>query len=199
MGIRNFFFSKKKQKELKALIENFKTLEELEKSNLLLWEQDKRRLFLEEPIANLMMVDEKTWKNFLTNVFTWVYYNECMDAVNTAIMMEQLKAVRRAKKICNTLTMRDINRIKDARRSEITFADIENKTPEVKPFELYVVRGNSQAVPKSKNKGGTEEENENIVAGGEIVCVGTFDPNTEQFDIALWQDVKLFMEQGHED
>ena len=202
MGIANVFKSKdkrreeKKRKELGNLCKNFKTLEELEKYGLILWGQKNRRLFLEEPIANLMMVSEESWNNFLRNCFTWIYYNECMDAVNGAMMMEELKAVRHAKKKCNTLSMRDINRIKEARRKEITFADIESKTPEVKAFEIYVIRANSEAMPKSKNKGGAEEENEGIIPGGEISCVGTYDPNTDQFDIALWEDVKVFMEQG---
>lgn len=202
MGIMNIFRSRKKrraireQKELGQMCRNFKTLEQLQKSGLLLWNQAQRRLYLEQPIATLMMRNEKKWTAFLRNCFFWIYYNECVGAMDGLILDEELKAVRRAKKICNTLTMRDIQRIKSARRNEIAFEDYEKHAPEVKPFEFFMIRENSEAVPRSRNKGGTDKENERIVAGGELLCVGQYDPEAEQFDIALWTDVQMFIHQN---
>lgn len=201
MEFMNIFRSRKKrraireQKELAQMCQNFKTLEQLQKSGLLLWDQAQRRLYLEQPMAVLMMKSNKTWATFLQNCFYWIYYNECVGAMDGLILDEELKAVRRAKKICNTLTMRDIQRIKSARRNEIAFEDYEKHAPEVKPFEFFVIRENSDAIPKSKNKGGTDEENEGRVAGGELLCVGQYDPEAEHFDIALWTDVQIFIRQ----
>lgn len=201
MGIMNIFRSRKKrraireQKELAQMCRNFKTLEQLQKSGLLLWDQAQRRLYLEQPIAVLMMKNNKTWTTFLQNCFYWIYYNECVDAMDGLLLDEELKAVRKAKKICNTLTMRDIQRIKTARRKEIAFEDYEKHAPEVKPFEFFVIRENSEVVPKSKNKGGTDKENKKIVAGGELLCVGQYDPDATHFDIALWTDVQAFLTQ----
>lgn len=198
MGILNIFRSRKKrraikeQKKLAQICRNFKTLETLQKSGLILWDLAQRRLYLEQPIAMMMMNSDKNWRTFLKNCFLWIYYQECVDAMDTLMLDKELKAVRRAKKICNTLTMHDINRIKTACRNEIAFEDYEKHAPEIKPFEFFVIRENSEAVPRSKNKGGTEEGNENIVAGGELFCVGQYDPNAETFDIALWSDVQSF-------
>lgn len=202
MGFMDIFCSRKKrraireQKELAQMCRNFKTLEQLQKSGLLLWDQTKHRLYLEQPMAVLMMKNNKTWATFLQNLFYWIYYNECVGAMDGLILDEELKAVRRAKKKCNALTMRDIQRIKSARRNEIAFEDYEKHAPEIKPFEFFVIRENSDAVPKSKNKGGTDEENEGIVAGGELLCVGQYDPEAEHFDIALWTDVQAFIRQN---
>lgn len=198
MRILDIFRSRKKrramreQKELEQICRNFKSLEALQKSGLILWDLPRRRLFLEQPIAMMMMNSNKTWRAFLQNCFLWIYYQECVDAMDTLMLDKELKAVRRAKKICNTLTMRDINRIKTACRNEIAFEEYERHAPEIKSFEFFVIRENSEAVPRSKNKGGTDEENENIVAGGELFCVGQYDPNAETFDIALWSDIQSF-------
>lgn len=187
--------AKQSEKELASLSANFKRLEELQRTGLLLWDAKQRRLFLEQPLALIMMRKEETWKNFLKNCYAWIFYNECAAAVDTLIIDEELKAVRRAKKMCNTLTMRDINRIKEAKRNEISLEDCEKNTPEVKPFEFFVIRENSEAVPLSKNKGGTGDED--VVPGGEIFCIGQYDPDENNFVIALWEDVKFFMQHGN--
>lgn len=205
MNILNIFRSrqkreaKQKEKKLAQMCANFKSLEQLEKSGMILWEQDKRRLFLEQPLAQLMMATDKKWRNFLKNVFTWVYYNECVENMNALVLDEQLKAVRRAKKVCNTLTMRDINRIKSAKKREITYAEFEGKAPKVLPFEFFVIHENSEAVPVSKNRGGEGEDTEGIIPGGEVLCVGQYDPETNNFDIATWGEVKAFLKLNNED
>lgn len=198
MGIFSFLRSrikrraKKEKKELEVLGNAFKHLDDLQKNGLLLWEPKLRRLFLEQPLALIMMRKEKTWKNFLQNCYAWIFYQECANAVDTLFIDEELKAVRRAKKICNTLTMRDINRIKEAKRNEISFEDCEKNIPEIKPFEFFVIRENSEAVPTSRNKGESGEE-QDIIPGGEIFCVGQYDPENNEFAIAIWEDVKNFM------
>lgn len=186
---------KRERKELAQTCKNFKTLELLQKKGLILWDEQKRRLFLEQPIAMVMMASEKKWRAFLQNCFAWIYYQECQSAVDAYMLDEELKAVRKAKKVCNTLNMRDIQRIKSARRSEIAFSDIEGKAPKVQPFEFFVIRENSEAVPVSKNHGGAGDDTEGIVPGGELLCVGQYNPTAQNFDIALWSDVKNFLQQ----
>lgn len=205
MSIFNIFRSRKnretkqKEKELAQMCANFKNLDQLEKSGLILWEQDKRRLFLEQPLAVLMMANENKWRNFLRNIFMWVYYNECVENMKALVLDEQLKAVRRAKKKCNTLTMRDINRIKSARKNEIKFEDFDGKNPPMQPFEFFVIHENSEAIPVSKNHGGEGEDTDGIVPGGEVLCVGQYDPNADTFDITSWNEVKTFLKLNGEE
>lgn len=200
MNILNIFRSRKKreanqkEKELAQMCANFKSLDQLEKSGMILWQQDKRRLFLEQPLALLMMTTDERWRNFLKNVFTWVYYNECVESMNALVLDEQLKAVRRAKKKCNTLTMRDIQRIKSAKKQEIRYEDFEKKAPEVQSFEFFVIHEDSEAIPVSKNHGGEGEDTEGMVPGGRVLCVGQYDPEADTFDIATWEEVKTFLE-----
>lgn len=202
MNILNIFRSRKKReekrkkKELDQICSNFRSLEQLEKSGVILWEQDKRRLFIEQALAQLMMASDKNWKNFLQNVFLWVYYQECVENVNAMVLDEQLKAVRKVKKKYCSLTMRDIQRIKSAKLQEISYAQCEEKAPEVRPFEFFVIRENSEAIPVSKNHGGEGEDTEGIVPGGEVLCVGQYDPDAETFDIATWNEVKTFLERN---
>lgn len=202
MGLLSIFKSRKKreqkrkEKELAQMCANFKSLDQLEKSGMMLWQQDKRRLFLEQTLAQLMMVSDEKWKSFLKNVFTWVYYNECVDNMNAMIVDEQLKAVRRAKKKCNTLTMRDINRIKSAKKQEIPYEAFEKQAPEVQPFEFFVIHQDSEAIPVSKNHGGKGEDTEGMIPGGRVLCVGQYDPDADNFDIATWAEVKAFLEQN---
>lgn len=194
MGIFSIFKSKKQRKldEIARVSSVFKTLFELQKDGLILWEGEKRRLYIEQPLAILMMSKECKWRAFLHNCYLWVYYQECESTVESYMVEEELKAVRRAKKVCPNLSVRDINRIKAAKREEISFSDIEKIAPELKAFEFFIIRRNSEALPGKGADGGTGE----TVAGGELQCVGQYNPESKTFEIALWKDVEKFIHQN---
>ena len=73
------------------------------------------------------------------------------------------------------LTRNDIDRIRRARRAEIAQSDM--KPPRVEGFEFFIIRDTTDAQP-------------------DIVAVGHYDPDTEQIEMATWQEVKLLLEQA---
>jgi len=180
------WFSKKKReekarlKELGGLVHNFASLEKLEKGGMLTFDVKNRRLFIEQPLAVVMMKDAESWQNFMRNVFQWLYYKQCQEAWDTFLQREELKAVREATKKYALMTRADIERVKRARRGEVTASDVA--APKVEPFEFFVIRDTSVTA-----------ESQSAVPGGEILAVGNFNPETEALEMATWEEVRKFL------
>jgi len=184
------FLEKTRSKQTAGILAVLKktcgTLDQLEKSGLIAFDKKNRRLFIEQALAALMLRNEESWGNFMHNCFTWLYMRQSREAWETYILKEELKAVRRAKKKVTLLTRKDVERIRRARRGEIGLTDME--PPKVEPFEFFVIRDDAEAVPENK-------DDRQKVAGGVIVAVGNYNPQTEKFEIAEWEEIKAFMEQ----
>jgi len=73
----------------------------------------------------------------------------------------------------SSLSRDDIDRIRRARRAEIAQSDMP--APKVQPFEFFCVRD-------TKDK------------EAQVVFVGHFDPDTDQIDMATWEDVQRLMQ-----
>ena len=73
----------------------------------------------------------------------------------------------------SSLSRDDIDRIRRARRAEIAQGDMS--APKVQPFEFFCVRD-------TKDK------------EAQVVFVGHFDPDTDQIDMATWEDVQRLMQ-----
>jgi hypothetical protein len=71
-----------------------------------------------------------------------------------------------------SLSREDIDRIRRARRAEIAQSDMP--APKVQPFEFFCVR-----------------DTKDVQA--QVVFVGHFDPDTDQIDMATWEDVQRLM------
>ena len=177
MGIFNYFSKKrreqrKKLKELKQFSSTFTTLDRLEQSGLLVWDQKQRRLFIAQSLAVLMMKDAQSWVNFVTNVFQWLYYQQAQEAWSAHFLKEELAAVRKAS-VGEThetvqLSRADVERIRLAARQQVAESDIE--PPKVEPFEMFIVEDTVDAKPK-------------------IIAVGFFDPETNDMELAPWSEI----------
>lgn len=181
------YFKKKREKKtalLDALVKNFDSLEKLEKGGMLAFDIKNRRLFIEQPLAYVMLDTPDKWKNFLQNVFVWLYWRQCQEAWEHFIIREEVKAVNRAKRKYAVLTHRDIARIRMARRDAVTQGDVQ--PPKIEPFEFFVVRAKYEK-PDDKEK--------KEVPSGEILAVGNYDYERDSLEIADWQTVKDFMQE----
>ncbi len=101
MGLFSYFSKKRREqrrklRELRAFSSTFSTLDRLEQSGLLVWDQKQRRLFINQSLAVLMMRDAESWVNFVTNVYQWLYYQQAQEAWNAHFLKEELAAVRKA-------------------------------------------------------------------------------------------------------
>lgn len=152
------------------LLKVIANLDRLQKHGLLLWNEKERRLFIAEPLAVVMLNSgTEGWRNFLHNVFLWTYYNEAQEAWETAMISAELKAVRRAKRRLAVLTKADSDRIRRAARKNV--AETDQEPPEVREFEFFVVLDGEDPTDKR------------------IHSVGTYDPETRQFDVVSWDAV----------
>ena len=193
------YFSKERREERRKLRElhtfskSFGTLERLEQSGMLWFDMRNRRLMIEQPLAVLMMKDAESWMNFMRNVFQWLYYKQCNKTWEEYLQKEELAAVRAAikeasaEKPSRQLSRKDIDRIKRARRDEITFDEV--KAPKVEGFEFFVVREAATGTQQTE-QGTTKTEN---VPGGEIRVVGSYDPQKDDIEMAAWEEVKQFI------
>ena len=182
---------KRRLRDLNKTASAFVTLERLQTSGLLAWDQKQRRVLIAEPLAFIYMSKAETWQAFLQNLYLWMYYTACNEAWEAYMQKEELKAVRAAmaereqveatadgktqKQHSPNLTRNDIDRIRRARRAEIAQSDM--KPPRVEGFEFFIIRDTTDAQP-------------------DIVAVGHYDPDTEQIEMATWQEVKLLLEQA---
>ena len=62
---------KKALKDLKTMSFVFAYMRKMQDNGLLLWQERNRRLLIAQPLAVLMMKDEKTWRNFIDNCYLW--------------------------------------------------------------------------------------------------------------------------------
>lgn len=176
--------SKKSVQQLESLRRTFDILAKSENTGLVTFDAKHRYLYIEDSLAILMMRTPETWQNFMQNCFTWLYWRQCNEAWSQYIKDEELKAVRRVRRKTVTLSKKDVERIREARRKEIGMSDIE--PPKVEPFEFFVVKTNARIDTKEKGK---------AVPGGEILSVGNYNPTTNRMEIALWEDVRKFYKQ----
>lgn len=182
---------KRRLRDLNKTASAFATLERLQTSGLLAWDAKQRRVLIAEPLAFIYMSKAETWQAFMQNLYLWTYYTACNEAWEAYMQKEELKAVRVAmaereqvevtadgktqKQHSPNLTRDDIDRIRRARRAEIAQSDM--KPPRVEGFEFFIIRDTTGAQP-------------------DIVAVGHYDPDTEQIEMATWQEVKLLLEQA---
>lgn len=211
MSIISYFKKRREQKRrLRQLGEIggvFHSLDQCEEGGLVAFDKKNRRLFIEEPLAVVMMSGgAEKWQAFMHNCFTWLYYRQCSEAWEAFIRKEELAAVRKATKQYAAMTRADIERVRRARRTEIGESDME--PPKVEPFEFFVVRekmkdeegaddGAAMASQQTEQEK-TEGAKRAAVPGGEILAVGSYEPETERLEMAAWEDVAVFLRKEEE-
>lgn len=188
--------SRKQLRQLHDIGSIFHSFDLMEKSGMISFDIKSRRLFIEEPLALIMMGGgAKRWSNFIQNCFTWLYHRQCAEAWSEYILKEELDAVRVASEQYAAMTRADIERVRQARRDEIAQSDME--PPKVEPFEFFVVRAVSNdaaAKPQpteNRESGGANKRK--AVPAGEILAVGHYEPETEQLELGAWEDVSPYL------
>lgn len=180
------FFKRKKKEEKGTTREEyaavFKTLDRLEEAGMICYDRKMRRLFIEQPVASVMIQTEKGWLCFLQNCFVWLSYRLYSEAWEMYFTKEELTAVRRARKRFANLTAADIDRIKRARRKEIQMSDME--PPRIDGFEFFVVR-ETTAEPQPGDT--------NAVPGGEILLAGVYNADDDMWKASPWSDIRGFV------
>lgn len=191
----NFFKKRRLRRErealgdkLKTINDTFRILDRMEETHLLSFDRGRRRLFIEENLAVVMLATERSWQQFINGCYLWLTARETSDAWKQFLIEEENKAVKRAKKRSSTvLSANDIKRIREARRKDIVYSDMQ--PPELKPIEFFVIRNNSEAVRQTKD-GATDDTKVN---GGEILLVGTYNGIYKELDMERWETVQKFM------
>jgi hypothetical protein len=182
-----FYFSKKRReqrkklKELRQFSSVFSTLDRLEQSGLLVWDQKQRRLFISQSLFVLTARDAESFVTFTQNVYLWLYYQQSQQAWSDFMLKEELAAVRKASVGDNHQTVQlsraDVERIRLAARQQVAESDIE--PPKVEPFEMFIVEDTVDAKPK-------------------IIAVGFFDPETNDMELAPWSEVEPLIKKTQE-
>lgn len=164
---------RKKLKELRQFSSVFTTLDRLEQSGMLVWDQKQRRLFIAQSLFVLTARDAESFVTFTQNVYLWLTYQECQRLWSEHFLKTELAAVRKASVGDNHETVRlsraDVERIRLAARRQVAESDVE--TPKVEPFEIFIVEDTVDAKPK-------------------IIAVGFFDPETNDMELAPWSEIE---------
>ena len=212
MGIlkrfRQWCKTRKQLKRLHGIGSVFNALDKLEKGHMLSFDEKNRRLFIEEPLALVMMAGgAERWSFFIQNCFVWLYHRQCAENWGKYVLKEELEAVRMVSKQYAVMTMADIERVRRARRDEILQGDIE--PPKVEPFEFFVVRAAAEPSLAEEREGDDDpseigrtdnggKAKKGTVPAGEILAVGRYDPEAEHLEIAPWDEVSLYLKREEE-
>ena len=153
-------------------------------------------MFVEQPLALLMIRKAEMWVAFLQNLYLYTYYQQCQRAWNDYMIREELAAVRKAQKSVDKqkkggvqLSRYDVERIRRQRREEILQSDIQ--PPKVEGFEFFVVgttfhlsRGNTKGSDQTTPAPPTQEGN-----NPSLIAVGYYDPEKDTIEMAPWDEV----------
>lgn len=181
---------KRKLKEMASVASVFATLKKLEVGGMIHWDGKLRRMFIEQPLAVLMMQDAEKWQNFIQNLYLYTYYGQCQQAWADYMLREELAAVRKAQTAAAgtiQLSRYDIERIRSQRRDEILQSDIE--PPKVEGFEFFLISEkelNHPAPSPAPHRGGETSAPEHRAV---LIAVGWYDPEREQIEMAPWSEI----------
>ena len=169
---------RKKLKELRKFSSVFSTLDRLEQSGLLVWDQKSRRCFISQSLASLMIAQGAGgWVNFVQNLYLHTYWQQIQQVTADTMLKAELAAVRRASNATangqtsmanRQLSRSDVERIRLAARQQVAESDIE--PPKVEPFEMFIVEDTVDVKPR-------------------IIAVGYFDPETGEQELAPWSEI----------
>ncbi len=162
--------------DLKTTASVFGTLEQLEKSNLLSWSAKDRRLYVAEPLALVMLERGAVhWQRFLNNTYLYLVNKLMKDAWDKYVRDEQRKAVSARVASGVKVNPGELDRIRRGVRESIEKDVI--KVPAIEPFEFFVIADSPDGDKHAA-----------------ITFVGEYNPDTENFVMASWDDVKAAIE-----
>ena len=174
-------------------------------------------MFVEQPLALLMMRKAEMWVAFLQNLYLYTYYQQCQRAWNDYMIREELAAVRKAQKSVDKqkkggvqLSRHDIERIRRQRREEILQSDIQ--PPKVEGFEFFIVGISPQGRDdntqgRDDNPQGRDDntqgrdDNKAVMSSAvetspALIAVGYYDPDKGEIEMAPWEEVAPLLRGG---
>jgi hypothetical protein len=183
---------KRKNKEnlrtLSQLAQQHRTIVTLQKAGLLAWNQRDRQLLISAPLAVLFMDSAERWTGFIQTLTLYEQYRLQSAAWAEYIQKEELKAVRRAMEDGRSkmedgktstishqpsaLSREDIERIRRARRAEISQTDME--PPVIKEFDFFIIPETTEAHP-------------------EPIAVGHYNAQTGEMEMETWERVRSLL------
>lgn len=166
---------KKKLNEQRKLLKTWAWLESIFKSGMLSYSEKEHRLFITQPMAIMLMAHGADgWVNSIHGIYQYLYWRQMQQAWENYFQKEEMAAVRRAMSTPSgdKLTRDDIERIKRARRAEISVSEVE--PPQVEPFEFFIIPDSTEAKV-------------------EPIGIGYYNPITEEMEVAAWDEVKTYL------
>jgi hypothetical protein len=183
---------KRRLRELRKMAAAFATMDVMESKGLLTWDEASRRLLIDSRLALVMMRKAEQWQAFVRNLFLWTENREAWRRASEGLQRWELKAVRdyQTRHPEEQLTRDDIERIRVAART--TYPEEQQQT-EMKAFEMVIV--GMRAVEGSqgdRHLGQARQEPVPETADIErvVVAVGYYDPETEEMELARWEEVR---------
>ena len=194
--------SKENLRTLSQLAQQHRTIVTLQKAGLLAWNQRDRQLLISAPLAVLFMDSAERWTGFIQTLTLYEQYRLQSAAWAEYIQKEELKAVRRAMEDGRSkmedgrskmedgrskmedgktstishqpsaLSRADIERIRRARRAEISQTDME--PPVIKEFDFFIIPETTEAHP-------------------EPIAVGHYNPQTGEMEMETWERVRSLL------
>jgi hypothetical protein len=171
---------RRKLKEWSRLAGAMGTLDVMEEKGLLAWNAQNRQMLIESSLAMVMMTTVEKWTAFIRGLYVWSQNKRIWEAWEDFRVKEELKAVREVSNKLpkgKKLSRQDIDRIREARRMELTESDVE--PPKVEGYEFVIVSPSLEVNPDMKPSDPV----------GNIVAVGHYDPETERLEMATWEEV----------
>ena len=165
---------KKALKAQQQTLQMWALLEKLFDAGQISFDHKAHRLFVTQPVASLLMSHgADAWVQSVHNIYNYVHFLQTQQAWDEYMQKEELAAVREALSKNQKLQRDDIDRIKWSRRQQIALIDME--PPKVEPFEFFIIPDSTEAAV-------------------EPIAVGSYNPNTGQMEVAVWNEVKILLE-----
>ena len=179
---------KRKLREWSELASALSTLDKMAKAGLLVWNAQTRQLLIDSNLALLMMQTAEKWVNFVRGLYVWTQNQRIMEAWEAYRQKEELAAVREymAAHKGKNLSREDIDRIREARRLQMVQTDVE--PPKVEGYEFLVIGPPKDLAAEPQ---GTERAGAPV---GEVVAVGHYDPETDNIEMATWEEVRSLVQ-----
>ena len=177
------------------MAQQHRTIVTLQKAGLLAWNQRDRQLLISAPMAVLFMDSAERWTGFIQTLTLYEQYRLQSAAWAEYIQKEELKAVRRAMEDGRSkmedgrskmedgktstishqpsvLSREDVERIRRARRAEISQTDME--PPVIKEFDFFIIPETTEAHP-------------------EPIAVGHYNAQTQEMEMETWEEVRSLL------
>ena len=174
----------KRKKKIPADLVVFGILEEYQKKGLIHLDLMKRQVMIEYNLSMVMMTNADNWHRFMIALFRWTYVKQYCQNYDACLMSESNKAISRAKEKFPSLTIADVQRIREAKNRDIVIDDIV--PPKIEPIEFYVIRLDSTTLDEEKVK-------PDAIPAGRVMIVGRYDGDTDTTDMATWDEVQNFL------